>query len=356
MLRKRFFGLFFFVLAVTGCTFGNDSPAQPDDFYESEPAWSRDRQSIALVSRVTFMPGDIWMIGRDGSNPVNLTNFPPDALSLPHFLAWSPDGTSIAYNNLILTGANIWTVSRDGSNPKQLTFGDNRMNSVFGNCWLLDNRIVYMSWETSFSFRFGESEGNSIWMMHADGTDAINLTPDEYKEGGLRCTPDSRYISYIVEREDKNELVFMSMEDYETEVFPDNPYQLLWSPDHRYGTYTVDYQGLGLISLDDPSKPETLFKGNTDLSYKPVAWSADSERIIFLIHRDEKWSLWSAKRDGSDYQALVKQFDAEPHNLTVSPDGQYIAFEQPSGEKSDVWVMRIDGTEAVNLSAKLPRS
>ena len=65
---------------------------------------------------------DIWVMGPDGSNPVNITNTPDVSELSP---SWSGDGLKIAYTlDIGASNANIWVMNADGSNPQQVTFRD----------------------------------------------------------------------------------------------------------------------------------------------------------------------------------------------------------------------------------------
>ncbi len=86
------------------------SNAGPVDAY---PAWSPDGSRIAFVS-TRGGEYDIWVVGSDGSNPVQVTFTGAESP------AWTPDSKAIAYSDLSL-GA-IGLVSLNGLQRYPITF------------------------------------------------------------------------------------------------------------------------------------------------------------------------------------------------------------------------------------------
>jgi len=89
-----------------------------------DPNWSPDGLTMAFASSAAGRSG-IWVIGLDGSKPVNLTpNLAPDldqAIDFSH-PAWSPDGRRIAFaHGPNRSAADVWIVDSDGSNLTRLT-------------------------------------------------------------------------------------------------------------------------------------------------------------------------------------------------------------------------------------------
>jgi Tol biopolymer transport system component len=90
-------------------------------------AWSPDGTRIAFVawnqSESPPRATDVYVMNADGSGLVNLTNFGSDSNSFIQDLAWSPDGTRIAFTTDWEGPVNLFVMDADGSNLSPLTEG-----------------------------------------------------------------------------------------------------------------------------------------------------------------------------------------------------------------------------------------
>jgi Tol biopolymer transport system component len=136
------------------------SDAELDD----QPAWSPDGTRIAFRSFRTQREGDIWVMGADGSNPLNLTPDPLPVVTNESRPAWSLDGTRIAYASNAGGNIDIWTMAADGSDKVRLT---NSPDLDSEPAWSPDGqRIVFR--------RTNASEAD-LYVVPASGGAAVRL-------------------------------------------------------------------------------------------------------------------------------------------------------------------------------------
>ena len=98
-------------------------------------AFSNDGKSVAYTS---YPDGILWKSNIDGSGPVQLTHSPV----YPKVLRWSPDGTQIAFNDLLPQLA-MYVISSEGGAPQRLLPEDN--GAQMDPNWSPDGKEVLFS-------------------------------------------------------------------------------------------------------------------------------------------------------------------------------------------------------------------
>jgi hypothetical protein len=150
-------------------------------------AWSSDGSQMAFES-FKDGSGDIYVMDADGSNVRKLTDSPAD----DQWPAWSPNGTTIVYSN---TGATppdvggfsptseIYTVPVSGGAPTRLT--DDRVS---------DSQPEYSPDGTQIAF----NRNGGLWIMDADGHNAEEVSlPGNCCTGFTpRWSPDGTRIAF----------------------------------------------------------------------------------------------------------------------------------------------------------------
>jgi len=126
-----------------------------------QPQWSPDGTKIAFENADETTESDIFVMNADGSGTVNITREPNKLDREP---AWSPDGTRIAFRRLIRSessGYDLWVMDADGGNAvKILELAGPQLEPL----WLPDNRILF-------------DHDRAIWSIDLDnGGTLTNLT------------------------------------------------------------------------------------------------------------------------------------------------------------------------------------
>ena len=215
------------------------------------PSWFPGGSKIAFVSDQDGNP-DIWVMDRDGSNLINLTNHPEK----DHSPAWSSDGEWIAFASVRDSLYwEIYVMRADGSDVRRLTWWEDA--SDLSPTWSPDgSRLAFAS----------KRDGNwEIYLMDRDGGNLVRLTDDPADDTNPAWSADGSRIAFESTRDGFAEIYVMPITGGE----PVNLTNLLWA---------------------------------TDLG---PTWSPDGGRIAFYSDRDGEWDIYVMHSDGSDVVKLT---------------------------------------------------
>ena len=161
-------------------------------------AWSPDGTKIAFTSWGQLgANADIMVMDADtGANLVNLTNDP----GYDYLPSWSPDGTKIAFTSNRNGGTmDVFVMNADGSNQQNIT---NYFANDYYPSWSPDgSKIVFVS-----SGRGGTFDNDEICVMNPDGTNVVNLTLNQVPDLMPAWSPDGTKIVFNSNRNGNRDL------------------------------------------------------------------------------------------------------------------------------------------------------
>jgi len=238
-------------------------------------------------------------------------------------IAWSSDGTQIAWAGAIDERYGIYVSAPDGTNARRVTEGVNDGWPA----WSSDStRIVFSSTRYAPNLEQCRREGEwnlrcptDLYLVDADGSNLTRVTSDAAPEYDPAWSPDGTQIA------------FTRSDGYGTAI------------------YVVQTDGTG---------PRQVSSAEGGSDFRP-SWTPDGERVVFGSIRYEDWGIFQVMADGTDERALLYRHPLYVDDPIVSPDGKLIAFvgdsvflEGAESGQGDIalYVMKADGTDVTKVA------
>jgi WD40-like Beta Propeller Repeat len=238
-------------------------------------------------------------------------------------IAWSPDGTKMAFQNPIADERGIFVANPDGSDAVRLTEG---ANDAWPS-WSPDGtRIVFASTRYDPSIEPCEPAGadatcpTDLYTIDIDGSNITRLTSAPAAEYRARWSPTGDLIAFERNTEDP--------------------------PLMRPAIFTLNLDG---------TEVRKVSTGDGGSDFWP-SWSPDGTRIVFAAIRNEDWGIWSVNADGANEHMILGGTGAGyVDNPVWSPDGTLIAvvgnlaIDDYSPDDA-LYVMRPDGSDVTPIA------
>ena len=225
-----------------------------NDANESDPAWSPDSDKIAfklstIESRKTHEDGgisvnynepEIFVVYSDGTGMHQLTEGSKVSNSN---LAWSPDGTSIAFVSLRKNNWNIYVINSDGSNEQRITDGQWDSNPA----WSPDGQKIAFIARMDFG-KFG------LALINKDGSGKKILTQENVLQKPPIWSPDGSRILFIASNSGhfSDDICIIDADGSNIQRITNTKEQEespSWSPDGRWICFRRDFE-LYIIHTD----------------------------------------------------------------------------------------------------------
>lgn len=273
--------------------------------YDEKPIWSPDGTKVAFVSDFTTSghgEKQVFVMPAAGSgDAINLatqiSDFKPEGKAIDD-LAWSPDGSRIAFTR--------------GNNA-----GDDK-----------------------------------IWVENADGT---SVFPLEIGGGGAKrhptWSPDSSKIAYaVVKNEPEQVYVASSLGGFGQPI--GKGHEPTWSPDGSQIAFDAYNSGFGYVDLHivnaDGSGTPLVVTPSAYTEWTFNAWSPDGGRIAYRSTAASGATVYRVMNaDGGGDHPLASPGEGDARSASWSPDGSRIVYEGALiGEISsrNLYVANTDGS------------
>jgi Tol biopolymer transport system component/DNA-binding CsgD family transcriptional regulator len=295
-------------------------------------------QAARQLFVATYIDSNVWFVDADGGSgqPVIAGTGPE----------WSPDGRALAFLDSTHDGlhfrAALCVVQADGTSARslgQVFQGDNPPSCIGGTqyAWSLDGTmLVYENDGMMYTASLEEGSLAPEELTHGSGP---TLSPDGKKVAFSSITPAGRFaycgiwVVYTDDR-DRHELLFAKgtapafSPEGDRIAFVDGAQIMLG-----------DAEGAASTVLADFAPGKDLYDGPREL-----IWARDGERIAFAYDSPGNGGplVYVVNADGSGEPIEI----GEGHQISWSPDGEFLAFSQPKYEadaKSTLYVARADG-------------
>jgi len=261
----------------------------------SSPRWSPDGTRLAYVSAAEGSP-QLYVRWIDSGQTALLTNLQEG----PGAIAWSPDGKSIAFTQLVPV-----------KKPPLATPPEKPEGAQWAPPVKVIDSVVYRADGAGYL----EAGFQHVFVVSAEGGTPRQLTEGEFNDDGpLSFTPDSKRIVFSAnraadwERDPQESEVFTvdiatrKLTQLTTRDGPDN--SPVVSPDGRKIAYLgfddrlQGYQITHLYVMDIDGKNSRVVTGGFDLDVADVQWSGDSRSVYFSYDERGVRKLGNVTLDG----------------------------------------------------------
>ena len=189
-------------------------------------------------------------------------------------------------------------------------------------------------------------EGVKLWTMPVTGGEPVRLpmNPD-LNAWQPRWSPDGKWIAFESERDvpgerglDEN-IFIVSSEGGEPRQLTNHTDCFCeleaWSPAGDSIAYACSDKTIRIIPIKGGEPRVVQEVDGLESHQGSLAWTPDGARLLYTA----KGRIWTVSVAGGEATAISTGLDGDVLQFALSPDGQRIAFNVPSGQEPELWLM-----------------
>ena len=315
---------------------------------EDAPSLSPDGDSVAYASRAAGS-WDIYVSRVGGRNPIVVAGDPSRDEQAP---AFSPDGRSIAFHEGDADGG-IFIVGATGESARRVT------ETGFHPAWSPDGATIAYCQESIETPANRQISSDLSVVDVATGAVRIVTEGDAVQPS---WSPSGTRLAYWAQFGGQRDLFTISAAGGEpVQVTDDAPldWSVTWSPD-GWLYFSSDRGGvfnLWRVQVDEASgaargEPEPVTMGVQAAAAMP-RFSADGRRMAFrsgFAYVNPVAMPFDPDTERLGEPAYLFRRTGAFRPLSVSADGEWLAFDSVGGRVEDIFVSRIDGSDLRRLT------
>ncbi|HEX6251048.1 MAG TPA: protein kinase [Gemmatimonadaceae bacterium] len=315
------------------------------------PQWSPDGSRLVFVSAqgivsAPALGGQVRVLvahDRDGTGPA-----PSRFARAP---ALSPDGQSLAY----AFGARVMVAAADGTQPREIA----SLPEVQSLAWSPDGkRLAYASGNLFFlwsSDQFANIAPSVVGVINVESGEVVPLTDSSALSVSPAWTPEGNAVVYVSNEGGGRDIYYQAVDRGGR---PSGQPQRLTtglsvhgisvSADGRSLAYSNLTTNVGIWSLPVPSGSEPAWGEARQITsaaerIEALSVSADGQWLAFDSDRSGNVDIYKMRVDGSGLEQLTSN-PADDFRPTWSPDGSLIAFHSWRAGTRDSYIIGADGS------------